>query len=175
MSSSGSSAGLKWLSVCPALLTSLSSRASSLIGASCAACSLLLLLFLLLLLRGWWCWWDDDDDEDSINELDLMRSMMVCWSLAVTRHKTATDSNNKTKHINTIGANSSLSSSCVLEEEDEEEEDLADDDMTDEGTEHHSCCQSQLNAQWLASADWWPLFKPPLLSFSLVFPLLLYC
>jgi hypothetical protein len=103
----------------------------------------------------------------------LMRSMMVCWSLAVTRHKTATDSNNKTKNINTTGASSSLSSSCVLEED---EEDLADDDMTTREPSTTSCCQSQLNAQWLASADWWPLFKPPLLSFSLVlFPLLLYC
>ena len=55
---------------------------------------------------------------------------MACWSLAVTRHKTAADSNNKTKNINTIGASSSLSSSSTLEEEEEEEDD--DDDRVDE-------------------------------------------
>ena len=53
---------------------------------------------------------------------------MACWSLAVTRHKTAADSNNKTKNINTIGASSSLSSSSTLEEEEEED----DDDRVDE-------------------------------------------
>ena len=57
---------------------------------------------------------------------------MACWSLAVTRHKTAADSNNKTKNINTIGASSSLSSSSTLEEEEEEEEEEDDDDRVDE-------------------------------------------